>query len=223
MRLYLDNIIFSLQKAGGISVLFYELLSRILKHCEEFEELKIIDYSNKNIFRKKIDIPSKYLIERRYAKIERYLNPRFPGKEKAIFHSSYYRISDDKNIINVTTVHDFIYEHYKNGLIPEIHKYQKGRAIKNSEAIICVSNSTKKDLLTYFPDINPEIIHVIYNGVSNDYRPVQMNELNESLKQFRDTKYVLYVGARHVDHKNFALVLKIISEFSDYKLVFVGG
>ena len=33
--------------------------------------------------------------------------------KNSIFHSSYYRVSNQKDIVNITTVHDFTYEYYR--------------------------------------------------------------------------------------------------------------
>ena len=52
MKIIYDNIIFSLQKAGGISIYWAELIKRIVKQGNgEFYEP-----ANNNIFRKEVDI-----------------------------------------------------------------------------------------------------------------------------------------------------------------------
>lgn len=57
MKIVFDNIVFSLQKAGGISVVWYELLKRILNDSSLdscFIEFAHVD----NFFRNMLRIPS---------------------------------------------------------------------------------------------------------------------------------------------------------------------
>ena len=176
-----DNIIFSLQKAGGISVYWHELLSRLLIETEITSNF--IEIPNQNIFRKNLTIPHSKILENPHSKypliIQRYLNPSI--KSKGIFHSSYYRTVNSENIINITTVHDFTYEYYRLGLPKLIHQIQKGKAIKNSKRIICVSQNTKTDLLKFHPKLNEDYVKVIHNGVDNIYQPI-VNKDEAALK-----------------------------------------
>lgn len=224
MEIILDNIIFQLQKAGGISVVWYELLQRILKE-KEFKT-RFIDIPNDNIFRAKLNIPDLQLLHNSLEyypiKIQRYLNPRL--KSKGIFHSSYYRTVKSPSLINITTVHDFIYEYYRKGLPTVIHQIQKGTAIKNSKRIICVSQNTKEDLLIFYPKINEDHIRVIYNGVDNVYVPL-FNKDEALLKQlisFSSGEFVLYVGDRKSSYKNFKLAVNSC-KISHQPLVMIGG
>ena len=49
MKIILDNIIFALQRSGGISVVWYELISRILRNRNE-DDIQCLNYRNTNIF-----------------------------------------------------------------------------------------------------------------------------------------------------------------------------
>jgi len=224
MNLYLDNIVFSLQRAGGISVVWYELLKRILKDSD-FNPL-FIEARNENIFRNKLNISQKQIILGNNGKypmlLQRYLNPS-RIETKGIFHSSYYRIAKGTHITNVTTVHDFTYEYYRKGLARKIHSIQKSNAIRKSRRIICVSENTKKDLLKFFPDINEKDVRVVYNGVDDIYTPV-LEKQEDQIKQivpFSSFEYVLFVGGR--DHyKNFEIAVKACKK-ANIPLVIVGG
>src|SRR3954464_8495856 len=45
-------------------------------------------------------------------------------------------------------------------------------ALENADAVIAVSNGTKRDILSVYPAIDPERIHVIYNGIdTEEYAP----------------------------------------------------
>ncbi|MGL5780501.1 hypothetical protein, partial [Cetobacterium sp.] len=109
IKIYFDNIIFFLQKSGGGSVYWYELLERFRKSTNDIEYIEQKIFSkDKNIFRKRLELKN-ILLEKKYNfNITRYLSLTLKIKEKTpfIFHSSYYRVSKNKNAVNVVTVHD---------------------------------------------------------------------------------------------------------------------
>jgi len=225
MNLFLDNIIFSLQKSGGISVVWYELLQRIINDPEL--NARFLEVTNKNIFRGNLTISEDKLISNPYShfpiSIQRFLNPNHI-KEKGIFHSSYYRIANNPNIINITTLHDFTYENFARGFVKLVHHQQKGTAIKNSKRIICVSHNTKEDLLKFYPKINQNHVKVIYNGADINYQQL-VNKKDSDLKKFIDfssMEYVLFVGDRNDTYKNFRTAVRAC-HIANAPLVLVGG
>lgn len=223
MKIIFDNIIFSLQNSGGISVVWYELLKRISEN-KDFE-VEYIEYPNliENIFRKKLMISSYQIILKSsfLFPLKRYINPILANKnDPFIFHSSYYRTSSNRNAINITTVHDFVYEKYGNGISKKIHLLQKHYAIKKSDIVICISENTKKDLLEYFPYIDHRKIHVVYNGVSDDYFPIRVDE-NTKLP-FAPNKYIIFIGVRK-GYKRFDIAVDIASELNLILLIVGGG
>ncbi|MDX3959069.1 glycosyltransferase family 1 protein [Aliarcobacter skirrowii] len=143
---------------------------------------------------------------------------------KSIFHSSYYRISLQKDISNITTVHDFTYEYFRNGLAKYIHIWQKGLAIKRSDGIICVSENTKKDLIKFYPMIDESKIKVIYNGVGDEFINLENPKeyLTDEFERLKDKKYILYIGDRS-SYKNFDIAVEVLKKLNDYSLVVVGG
>jgi len=224
MNIVLDNIIFSLQKAGGVSVYWYELLSRI-KNDPELSPM-FIEMSNQNIFRKNLIIPnSKFSnpLSNYPLPIQRYINPNLL-LGKGIFHSSYYRTARNKGITNITTVHDFTYEYYRDGLAKYVHSYQKGNAIKKSKKIICISQNTKKDLLKFYPEIRDDQIKVIYNGVDNIYQALSIKDeiILKKLIPFSSGEYILYVGDRKSLYKNFNVAVDAC-KIANQPLVMIGG
>ncbi len=215
----LDNIIFSLQKSGGISAVWYEHLKRLL---ENNKEIKIIEYDTalENLFRKELIIDESIITTKssEFLNLKRYLNPKFSSENVStpfIFHSSYYRTCRNKNAVNITTVHDFTYEYYSKWLPKTVHCLQKYNAIRNSDFIICISENTKKDLLQFLPDVDENKIHVIYNGVSEDYFPLRVKYGNN------ERPFALFVGARE-GYKNFALAVEAIAD-TTFQLKIVGS
>ncbi|MCL2597354.1 MAG: glycosyltransferase family 4 protein [Paludibacter sp.] len=220
MKIIIDNIIFSLQKGGGVSVVWKEIILRILK--SDFS-IFFVEYkgAEKNIFRKMIDIDNEKIIKKSsfLLFIKRYFNLHSKEKFPFIFHSSYYRYSKDKQAINITTVHDFTYEYYYRGFQKWLHCRQKYAAIKNSDCIICVSQSTKNDLLKFLPKTDPAKIHVIYNGVSDEYYDISKEEADESVSIYGN--YALFVGFRS-GYKNFENAVLSVKN-TNLNLVIVGG
>ncbi len=68
-------------------------------------------------------------------------------------------------------------------------------AITSADAIIAVSNGTKADIQRAYPDVDPERIHVIYNGI--DLKEYQYTPDTDALSKYGvdpDKPYVLFVG-----------------------------
>ena len=68
-------------------------------------------------------------------------------------------------------------------------------AILDADAVIAVSKGTKEDILRAYPEIKPERIHVIYNGIDlNEYQKTE--ESSALIKYGIDpaVPYVLFVG-----------------------------
>ncbi len=68
-------------------------------------------------------------------------------------------------------------------------------AILDADAVIAVSEGTKKDILKAYPEIHPERIHVIYNGI--DLNEYQKTDATDALSKYGvdpDVPYVLFVG-----------------------------
>ena len=220
-HIIIDNIIFYLQKSGGASVVWQELISRLNKNDDFKVEYLEYDKKPENIFYRQIDFDGKYIHRVRlfFLKMQRYLDLRMRNvKTLHIFHSTHYRYSKNKNAINITTVHDFTYEYFMSGLAAKVHFWQKRKAILNSDYVICISESTKRDLLKFIPEYDASRIRIIYNGVSDDYFqiPAEKNDFN----LYKEQEYVVFVGAR-TGYKNFDLVVDSLVG-TPYKLVIVG-
>ena len=203
MNIIFDNIIYSIQKAGGISVYWSELISHFLRSKHT---LNFLEYPNNNIFRKNIEIKDNLLLKVRNTNFfyQRYFNPRVVNQnKKTIFHSSYYRTMKGKNHFNIVTVHDFTYEIKLKSISKYLHITQKRNALNRADGIICISNSTKNDLLRIYPKLNRKRIKVIYNA----YDDKSFFYKSETIKKLDE---VLFVGGR-AGYKNFRLAVDSIS------------
>lgn len=220
MKIVFDNIVFSIQKNGGISVVWQSLLQAIQTDLSFSSQY--IEYPGgvDNMCRRQLNLSSIECRKPRMGiRVESYLSPNMKKTEPFIFHSSYYRVCNNPNAINITTVHDFTYEHYRKGLPKIVHSWQKFKAIRKSQVVVCISENTKQDLLRFLPDVNPDKIRVIYNGVSDSYYP-----LDESVKQscYHELgSFLLFVSGRQ-EYKRFDLVVEA-ARLVGMKLVIVGS
>jgi glycosyltransferase involved in cell wall biosynthesis len=219
MKIYFDNIIYSWQNFGGISVVWTELLKRIVKSNLSYFVLEYPGRFNNNL-RSALSIPPNNILFRKSfpLRVKRYFPLFVKESNPFIFHSSYYRTCSNPNAINVITIHDFTYEKYFYGIKSKLHSLVKFCAIRNSDYIICISHNTKRDLLKYVPEITPDRIKVIYNGVSPIFRVLD----EKSRFNISDVDpYLVYVGSR-VEYKNFNIALECASLLG-MKLIIVGN
>jgi starch synthase len=68
-------------------------------------------------------------------------------------------------------------------------------AILDADAVIAVSKGTKEDILRAYPDVNPDRIHVIYNGIDlNEYQKTADTTALTKYGVDPTLPYVLFVG-----------------------------
>lgn len=221
MALYVDMIAFYLQKAGGITSVWKELLIRMLR-----DGLNIVlilqDTKCENIYFQQImEFCPKTVYERGKVFINRYMPVRIHLEKGNKFISTYYRKSSDKSICQYVLVHDFTYEYYAAGIKRMIHSWQKKNAISNSQAAICVSENTKKDLLKFYQWAKEKYIYVIHNGVSEVYQKCSNTDEIIELKKYNNIPFLLYVGSR-AQYKRFDVAVRVAGDCG-YGLVIIGG
>ena len=224
MILYLDNVVFSLQKIGGISLYWVKHLERLLQDNRQCCHVIEFDNADQNFFRKQLNF-DKNLIgikNSMFLRLKRYLDVKTNNREKYIFHSSYYRITKDKKAINVITVHDFTYEFYVKGFAQKVHTWQKKRSILKSDGIICISENTKKDLIHFIPQVDINKIKVIYNGVDEKFTPINLHVHFNKKHLFEDFNYAIYVGDHKTNYKNFEMAIKAC-QIKNLQFLIVGG
>jgi glycosyltransferase involved in cell wall biosynthesis len=223
MNIVFDNIIFQLQKRGGGSIYWSELISSI--SAKKNVVPWYLEGQNKNnIAYRNYKWRGGNLQNIRAPIVSRYLPVNYRMDAAHIFHSSYYRYSINRQSVNVTTVHDFIYEKYVGQPFRAIHHAQKEMSLRRSQGIICISENTKRDLLSYFPWIDESCIRVIYNGVSPVYKLAKSVEaIEKAIVAFglNYRKYVLFVGHRSI-YKNFQLAVSAVANVPNLTLVVVG-
>ena len=222
MNLLLDNIVFNQQKAGGISLLWSEIIKYILEHNIK---CLFVEYEGNqvNVYRQTLDLNNLILKKFKYNKIlsllprinNNYLNARY------VCLSSDYNITISKKVQNVVVVHDIINELYeKRVFIRWFKKYYKKRAVSYADAVICVCENTRKDLMTLYPDIEKNKVYVVHNCVSDDYKVLDKVKTDNTL--FQNTPYVIFIGRRK-GYKNFNTVVDALQIYKNINFVIIGS
>lgn len=224
MHLCMDNIIFSLQRAGGISVYWSELWRRLLRDNVQATGIEARDTEN-NLFRQALPIPAGRLIRDPLPpRLGCYLSAHPVMGRHTLFHSSYYRPPAQRGIASVQTVYDFTYERYRSGPARWLHSVQKRRALREAQGIICISESTRRDLLEFFPEIPAERTRVIHLGYSDVFQPLHFDEARRLIQPHLvgGKTFSIYVGDRSA-YKNFHVAVDAVGQLPGHFLVIVGG
>jgi glycosyltransferase involved in cell wall biosynthesis len=220
MKILYDGDIYTLQKTGGINRYFANLISRLpttdtptLTTCRR-PQLNALTHPNLDLrYFPRPDIP-------RFRRIgfwvgRQYLRSVVDRQSFDLLHPTYYSLLHNQPIDHysfpmVLTVHDFVHEHFE----PD-HPHIAAKR----QAILCVSENTKKDLLERHPQIKAKIT----------VTPLA-SEIDASLAYGNEPvptpPYCLYVGSRF-RYKNFDGMLtalaQVITRYPDLQLCVVGA
>lgn len=235
MKLLYDHSIFRLQRYGGISRYFYELITR-LSNKEDveinlFEGFHINEYGlsdNKNDFisYKGYKVPEIKYVGYTYEIINKlWFNKIYSKSDFDIYHPTYYRkdLNKFKKSPIVLTVYDMIHELYSNQFWNSKWVIQsKKSSIDSADVIICISDNTKKDLIGMYnvPENKVKVVHL-----ATSIKSLKCIEFNEIINKYNIKRpYILYVGDRY-PYKNFSILLDAyITNFSNtFNLVCFGG
>ena len=224
MRVLLEGEIYNHQRHGGITRLFNRLLPAL---CAEHPDLTIevlcaaepaqdppahdrilhrpFAFRPLILPLRSITYPlSSWLSRRRY----RSAVVSAAGKDPraCLWHSTYYSVLERWPGPTVTTVYDMAFEHF-----PELFRSarnrrlvaRKAQAIRRADAVICISEATRADVLR-FTGIPKAKTQVVYPAVDETFlRPPDEEAREEGIHD----PYLLYVGNRSLT-KSFATLLK---------------
>jgi glycosyltransferase involved in cell wall biosynthesis len=217
IKIAYDHQTFTLQKYGGISRIFSEISSLINKskdfdveiYAGLYQNMYLSQRSGVSIRGKQIPYPPKTL--KFFNKINTTFCKTLLALDRPdIVHETYYGMSRcaPKSSRIVITVHDMIHEKFINNKESKDFSKIKSIAINRADHIICVSENTKNDLLEML-NVLPEKISTIYLG-----RSINTN-CTESEALITDP-YLLYVGERVPEYKNFE---RLLSAYGASKLL----
>lgn len=228
MNIFYDHQIFTWQQYGGISRYYFELITRLCKVHDVDVSLFLGWYINeyglekyrsfyKQYWGKKIETKGLMLLSKF---INAWLlNARIKRAIPDIYHQTYY---DDAMVsaktIRVLTVYDMIHERFpSDSPFYDLTLYKKRKSLNNADAVICISEATKNDLLNYYPLLRSRV-KVIHLG-----HGIHGQKNNRS---YISGKYIYYVGQRG-RHKNYARLFNAYAKSksinANYKLVCFGG
>lgn len=95
----------------------------------------------------------------------------------------------------------------------DVSSWVERSSYQGASAIIAVSNGMRRDILESYPEIDPERVHVVHNGIDTDlYRP---NTSLSALKTYgidETTPYALFVG-RITRQKGLLHLLRAARQF----------
>ena len=157
------------------------------------------------------------------------MDAAFPGV--TLFHATEHLLPKLTRARSVFTLHDTAYLRY-----PQYHLLQNRlyltlmmpRFLARADAVICVSEHTRRDALHYYPQLNPAKICVIPEGVEPHFRlPARRADLLPiQAKYGLPERFILYVGTIE-PRKNLSTLLEAYAELRqhlpDVGLVIAGG
>lgn len=226
MRVALDEQIFAIQPYGGISRMFAELAHQFILGRVPDVSVQPVDAPIVN--RYVLEEPTlRSALKVREARSEwtalaRYLSRRHTKSASDIVHNTFYLphgLSPIGGAKRIVTVHDMIPE-----LLPRTRRRLdwltlKKRYVEQADHIICVSESTKQDLIKVFGPARVPI-SVVHHGVHPRFRP------DVPRVDFLPDRYILFVGHRDA-YKDADVLFRAFALMSpdqpDLELLCVGG
>ncbi len=233
MRILYDGTIFGFQAAGGISRYFTSLIRRLPADWQpsiitpQVENLIFPEHPNLHVYRWRRFRPAQVsnVLERHYFQtLARRIRPQ-------LVHPTYYTLLTRRQASAnqfhrnyrcpvVLNVWDMIHEVYPQMIEQgDFWAARKREAVQAADAVICISEHTRQDLLERLP-IPEERVFVV---------PLA-SDLDESLAHGDEptppSPYFLYVGGRSAGYKNFdgllAAFARVASQRSEPILAVVG-
>lgn len=221
----MDEQIFAIQAYGGISRVFAELAKQFTTANYGVE---LLPFSAPIVNRYVLDDPqlardlAAHAAKNEWTALARYATRLRTHPRAQVVHNTFYLphgLTPTRGAKRVVTVHDMIPE-----LLPRTRRRLdmltlKRRYVDVADHIICISEATKKDLLSVYPEVAAPI-SVIHHGVDERFTPDQ-----QALPDLPE-HYILFVGHRG-QYKDAAVLFRafarIAGEFPDVQLVCIGG
>lgn len=242
MKILYDHQAFDMQRYGGVSNCFVQLISNLPKEVEyviSLNECGNIHLGNSRLIntRPKIQFPDNFILNRHFKGqtiLYNWYSKTFPSKtpdgrnrlysisklkqgDYDIFHPTFfnpYFLPYLNGKPFVLTVHDMIPELFysKNHFQVKV----KPLLCEKAARIIAVSNKTKEDLVNLL-HVPEEKVTVIYHGAPS------FDDV--SLKPIFGGRYILYVGQRD-RYKNFLpmirALLSVLQHYPDIRVLCTG-
>ena len=228
-RLAYDHQIFSRQRFGGVSRYYVELAARVAAD-PEFEAAVVAPIHMNALLAERQEVPVVGVYVRHLhgtGALRSALNAgitrvHFRRSRPDIVHETYFgeKSVAPRGVQTVVTVFDMIHELFPQFFHPgDLTARRKRAAVQRASQVICISESTRHDLLDHV-QIDPARVSVVPLGASSTF--VQ----DEGRQRSVPAPYVLYVGQRD-GYKNFKSAAAAFAESGlpalGMKLVCFGG
>lgn len=141
------------------------------------------------------------------------------------FHPYFFSVPFFKRQKSVITIHDLIYliypKAYPSGIRGKLKFLIQKQLIKKMDAIITVSETSKKDIVRFL-GIPQEKIHVIHHGYREIFRQIEDKSFLDSIKKKYSLpdRFILYVG--DVNYNKNILGLAKAAKITKTPVVIVG-
>lgn len=226
VRVAFDEQIFAIQRYGGISRVFAQLAREFEHDPGHGVQLQPIaaPVVNEYLLRDKVTARNLDVWRGTHwsTTIARSLARRRHRGPADIVHSSFYlprMYRDYEGAKRIVTIHDMIPELFPGSRRRLDFMTMKHAYVQQADHVICVSESTRRDLQTIYPDIETPV-SVVYSGVGEEFKP------DVAPVPGLPGQYILHVGAR-LGYKDSPTLIRgfarLASEFPHLFLVLVGG
>ncbi len=211
-----------------------EIVDRIISLDKDNFYVVFLSPANYDTFLCSSDRVKKVLIKSRwYSLKEQIFFPLRINREKLdLMHFTHFNVPIFLSVKFIVTIHDLILTKFNSRKASKLnilsykikylaYQFVIAKAIKKSQAIITVSEFTKKDILKKFK-VNEKKIFMIYEGVFA-FTEVEGRGLEKDYDFNSKKPFLLYVGNAY-PHKNLEGLIKIFIKLKNkkIKLVLVG-
>jgi glycosyltransferase involved in cell wall biosynthesis len=215
-----DGLIYESQAYGGISRLWSEILPRM---CRLDDSLHVVLVTCGRI-RRPLPVHTNVKhraiwriddLFRRPSLRELLFRLARPADRRGIWHSTYYTTSSLWRGPRVVTVPDMIHELFPPSSRLSLHEdfmRQKRRCVQEADAVICISEATRSDLLAVY-GVPAERTRVIPLGTSEEFRVLP--DAPSSDKSPGGRPYLLYVGER-LHYKGFGTLMRAYARWAGH-------
>jgi glycosyltransferase involved in cell wall biosynthesis len=224
-RVVFDHQIFSKQQFGGISRYFTELARHLSQDTPWAVDVLALAHVNDHLLTLDprlvhgLRVPHYRRLAPLWQGIDERLTDGWLSRHPAaVVHRTYYGPRrGPRRGPSVITVYDMIHELFPS-FFPEEQELiaHKRAAILDADRVICISESTRRDLLSLVP-VEPSRVVVVPLGVTPEVPSAGRRE---------DEPYLLYIGQRTA-HKNFDGLLHALRAtpqiLSTHRVLLFGG
>jgi glycosyltransferase involved in cell wall biosynthesis len=213
MKVSYDSFVFRMQKFGGISRYFENLIQGFRQ--EPMYDIQVSLFEGVPAeWQERINLNNPSVTTRVDRLRHRFLNMHNDEMGSAL-HLTYYSnpLKDIKNTELILTLHDFSPEDYPIFFPNGNPHLQKLDLMKQSSRLICVSNFTADRAIHYLPEVADRIVVI---PLATTLRSLDLN-----LDQVETFDYMIAVG-RADSYKNYETVIRVWLTMPHLKLMLFG-